>query len=60
MNTNLFEFDTLLAKAARECSADVGRRTCEAGSLITILVGNCIVCRCADGCEELVEELSLK
>ena len=46
-----------LAKAARECSQDAVRRTFEAGLPITILVGNRIVRRWADGREELVKEL---
>ena len=51
------ELDKKLAKAARECSADAVRRTFEAGRPITILVGNRVVRRWADGHEELVEEL---
>jgi len=51
------EMDRILAKAARECSADAVRRTFEAGLPITILVGNRIVRRWADGREELVKEL---
>ena len=50
-------FDKMLAKAARECSAEAVRRTFEAGRPITILVGNRIVRRWADGHEELVKEL---
>ena len=51
------ELDKKLAKAARECSQDAVRRTFEAGLPITILVGNKIVRRWADGREELVKEL---
>ena len=51
------ELDRKLAKAARECSADVVRRTFEAGRPITVLVGNRIVRRWADGREELIKEL---
>ena len=51
------ELDRKLAKAAKECSADAVRRTFEAGLPITILVGNRIVRRWADGHEELVKEL---
>lgn len=51
------ELDKKLAKAARECSADAVRRTFAAGRPITILVGNKIVRRWADGHEELVKEL---
>ena len=51
------EFDKKLAKAARECSADAVRRTFEAGRPVTILVGNRIVRRWADGHEDLVKEL---
>ena len=49
------EFDKKLAKAARECSAEAVRRTFEAGRPITILVGNRIVRRWADGHEDLVK-----
>ena len=52
------ELDRMLAKAARECSADAVRRTFEAGLPITILVGNRIIRRWADGREELVKELT--
>ena len=51
------ELDKKLAKAARECSADAVRRAFEAGLPVTILVGNRIVRRWADGREEVVEEL---
>ena len=51
------ELDKKLAKAARECSAEAVRRTFEAGRPITILVGNRVVRRWADGHEELVTEL---
>ena len=51
------ELDKKLAKAAKECSADAVRRTFEAGLPITILVGNRIVRRWADGHEELVKVL---
>ena len=50
------ELDKKLAKAARECSAEAVRRTFEAGRPITILVGNRVVRRWADGHEELVTE----
>lgn len=49
------DMDRKLARAARECSADAVRRTFEAGLPITILVGNRIVRRWADGREELVK-----
>jgi len=55
--SRMTELDKKLAKAARECSADAVRRTFEAGRPITILAGNRIVRRWADGHEELVEEL---
>ena len=51
------ELDEKLAKAAREASREAVRRTLEAGLPITILVGNRIVRRWADGREELVKEL---
>lgn len=51
------ELDKKLEKAARECSEEAVRRTFEAGLPITILVGNRIVRRWADGHEELVKEL---
>ena len=51
------ELDKKLTKAARECSAEAVRRTFEAGRPITILVGNRVVRRWADGHEELVTEL---
>ena len=51
------ELDKKLAKAARECSADAVRHMFEAGLPITILVGNRVVRRWADGREELVKEL---
>ena len=46
-------FDRKLAKATKECSADAVRRTFAAELPITILVGNRIVRRWADGHEEL-------
>ena len=51
------ELDKKLAKAARECSAEAVRRTFEADLPMTILVGNRVVRRWADGREELVTEL---
>ena len=51
------DLDKKLEKAARECSEEAVRRTFEAGLPITILVGNRIVRRWADGREELVKEL---
>ena len=51
------ELDEKLAKAARECSRDAVRRTFAAGLPITILDGNRVVRRWADGREELVKEL---
>lgn len=51
------ELDEKLAKAARECSQDAVRRTFAAGLPITILEGNRIIRRWADGREELVKEL---
>ena len=51
------DLDKKLEKAARKCSEEAVRRTFEAGLPITILVGNRIVRRWADGREELVKEL---
>lgn len=58
-NTNLSEMEQMLAKAARECSADAVKRTFAAGRPITILEGNRIVRRWSDGRTELVKELDL-
>jgi len=51
------ELDKKLAKAARECSRDAVRRTFAAGRPITILEGNRVIRRWADGREVLVKEL---
>lgn len=56
-NPNMSEMEQMLAKAARECSADAVRRTFAAGLPITILEGNRIVRRWSDGRTELVKEL---
>ena len=51
------ELDKKLAKAARECSAEAVRRAFAAGLPITVLEGNRIVRRWADGRTELVKEI---
>lgn len=51
------ELDRKLAKAAHECSAEAVRRTFAAGRPITVLEGNRIVRRWADGRTELVKEV---
>ena len=57
-NPDLGEMEQMLAKAARECSAEAVRRTFAAGLPITILEGNRIVRRWSDGRTELVKELA--
>lgn len=51
------ELDKKLAKAAEECSAEAVKRAFQAGLPITIIVGNRVVRRWADGREELIKEL---